>query len=171
MKVLERSEARLVIGERGLDTRHWGYLVIVLGGAGLCVMLTDDKPLILPALLLSGFFFLFGLFAAIFMRKQLTHILDKGTNTLTVEYPAQMNTKLEIERVPLSSIVAVCTQKKVFMRTSGSPGPSHRLASTGHGFFYQLEDGKEIESGIYTSVQEEIDAVVDALHDFLDFGR
>ena len=49
MKILEKTENRLVVGERGLDAQHWGYLATVLGGAALYVLLTDDEPLIVPA--------------------------------------------------------------------------------------------------------------------------
>lgn len=169
MKVISRTGTRLVIGERGLDVQHWGYLATVLGGAALYVLLTDDKPLIIPGVALAGFFFVFGLFASIFMRKRLTHILDKERDSLLVEYPASMCTKLEITRESLSAIEAVCTEKTVFLRDSSSPGPSHRTASVGLGFYYALKGDKKVPSGIYSSVHEEIEEIVAVLREFLDF--
>lgn len=169
MKVLKRSESLLVIGERGLDTRHWGIFMFILAGGGYTALYLDGD--VLPLGMHIGMIgaAVLGLLVAIFTGKRLTHRLDKTTGYLRVEHPVRINTKLQIEDYRLSDISAVKATKQDLMSQAllnSSDLPGGRLPSSS-GFSYVLKDGKEVESGIFTSETEKIDLVIQAVSEFL----
>jgi len=171
VKVLKRTESELVIGDRSLGARHWGIFMLILAGGGfLAITFTGGVLPSLPRVMLIGAAFL-GLFAALFMGKQLTHRLDKVTGVLKVEHPVRFDTSLNIEEYRLSDIRAVSrTRQNSFVQalanSSDTHGGSHSYRSSG--FSYIFKDEREVESGIFSSESEKIDAVIQALSEFLD---
>ncbi|MBI4424862.1 MAG: hypothetical protein HY554_14110 [Elusimicrobia bacterium] len=166
MKIESRTESRLVLVEPGPTLRHWGLFMLGLAGPALYVLLTSEGQRVMPAIWLSAGFLAAGLVAALFMDKRLRHVLDKEKDTLTIEYPTLMNTRLEAEVVPLFDVVGVRTEKVIFQKEDDSPH-SNRYGSPQTGFSYALRGGKTVESGIYSSDAEEIEAAVAAVVEFL----
>ncbi len=170
MKVLKRTESEMVIGERGLGARHWGFFMMLLTGGGyMAITLTGgDFPLgpRIGMLVAAGL----GLSAAVFMGKNLTHRLDKTSGLLRVEHPINMDTKLEIADYRISDIQSIKMTKQnswqqALTNTSDLPGGKVSYASAG--FSYVLKDGTEIESGIFTSETEKMGKVIQALSEFI----
>lgn len=163
MKIVSASASRLVIGDRGLGSHHWGYFMTLTSGTILTVLFAMEKPVPAPAMALTAFFLIAGLFAALFMRKRLTHILDKSTDTLRIEYPARFDTKLEIETVKLSSVREVRTERQSFLAAALAHSADRRGPRRGTGFVYVLEDGRTLDAGLYSTDEEEITPAVEAV--------
>ncbi len=104
-----------------------------------------------------------GLFTAVFMRKRLTHMLR-------IEYPSRFDTKLEIETVKLSSVRAVSTQRQSYLSAALTHAADHRGPVRGVGICYTLEDSSVLESGIYSTAEDEINDVVAAVATFLELS-
>jgi len=174
MKVLRRSESLLIIGERGITTRHWGIFMFLIGGGGftaLTIAGEDFSGIPLVMLIVAG---TLGLVAAIFMGKVLRHKLDKITGILRLEHPINLNTKLDVEEYRISDIKSICPTKQSdnqsvlqMALTNSSDMPGGSIAYNGTGFSYILKDGKAVEAGIYSSITKEIDDIVIALSEFL----
>ena len=96
MKVLKKTESKLIIGERGLNSRHLGIFFFLIGGGGFTALTLDGDELPLIIILVLIGIACIGLFAAVFMGKQLTHRLEKISGTIRVEYPEAMNTRLNV---------------------------------------------------------------------------
>ena len=171
MKVIRRTESELVIGDRSLGARHWGIFMLLLAGGGFtAITLTDGSLPPLPRFMLIGAALL-GLFAALFMGKQLTHRLDKVTGVLKVEHPVRFDTSLNIEEYRLSDILAVSrTRQNSFAQALTNSSDSHggSLSYRSSGFSYRLKEGGEVESGFYSSEPDKINSVIQVLSEFLD---
>lgn len=166
MKILSKTETRLVLVEPWPTVGHWGIFMLCLTGPALYLLLTDPRPKVMPAIWLSGFFFAAGLVTAFFLNKRLRHVLDKSANTLTVEYPVYMNARLETEVIPLSDIAGIATVDQPFDFMQGAARHGNYGKSL-TGFCYILKSGKKIKSGLYSSDQTEIDRAASAVRAFL----
>lgn len=170
MKVLKQTESELIIGERGITTRHWGIFMFLLGGGGFtAITLTGEELSGIPLVMLIVAAIL-GLTAAIFMGKVLTHRLDRITGIVRLEYPARLNSKLEIEEFLISDIKSIATSKQSTLQqmlTNTTDRPGGGVAYSSSGFSYVLKDERIIESGIYSSVKEEITKITGVLSEFL----
>ena len=78
MKVLKRTESKLVIGERGLDARHLGILFFIIGGGGFTALTLDGDDLSIGISIALIVMACLGLFAAVFMGKVLTPQIGKN---------------------------------------------------------------------------------------------
>ncbi len=145
MKVLKRTESKLIIGERGITTRHWGLFILILSGGGFtAITLTGDSLPLGPGIMLIVAFCL-GLFAAIFMGKVLTHRLEKITGTVRVEYPELFNTRLSVEEFRISDVKAIKKEKQDALQqmlTRSTDLPGGKMGYAAVGFSYVLSRGK-----------------------------
>lgn len=166
MKILSRTDTRLVLAEDWPTLGHWGIFMLCLSGPALYLLLTDPRPKVVPAIWLSGFFFTAGLITAFFLNKRLRHVLDKASNTLTVEYPVSMNARLKTVTAPLSDVTGIIREDLAFDFMQGTERPSN-YGRPQTGFCYLLRNGKKLESGLYSSDHEETDRAVAAIRGFL----
>ena len=171
MKVLKRTESELIIGQRGLDTRHWGLLMFILCGGGFTAITLGGNglPPVMGIVLIV--IACLGLLIAIFTGKVLTHRLEKTTGTVRVEYPELFNTRLSVEEFRISDVRAINREKQDVLQqmlTRSTDLPVGKMGYAAVGFSYVLKSGKKVESGIYSSLKEEIEKVIDALSEFMD---
>ena len=171
MKVLKQTESELIIGERGITTRHWGILMFVLSGGGFIAVTVAGNGLPPGPAIGMITASVMGVFSAVFMGKVLTHRIDKITGIVRVEYPELLNTKLSVEEFKIGDIRSIerCRQngfQQMLTNTSDIPGGKSGYAA--NGFSYNLKSGEKIESGIYSSILEEMELVIRTLSEFLD---
>lgn len=169
MKVLKRTESDLVIGERGLGTRHWGLFMFILAGGGYTALYIDGDVMPVPMHLIMIGIASVGLLVAIFMGKRLTHRLNKTTGVLRVEYPARIDSKLIIEEYRISDIKSIKSTELGFWQRAmtNTSDRGSALSQASSGFSYVMNDGKEVESGIFTSETKKMLKVMEALKEFL----
>ena len=166
MKIIESTPTQLVLREKGLGANHWGLFMTTLTGSAFVALSVAGSEVPVPVMVALVVFFTFGVIAAAFMSKRLTHRLDKVSGGVAIEYPARMNTSLEIKRFRIDEVTAIVLEKQ--SGSDSTPLPGHKLTYNAAGFSYRLKTGEKVEAGVFSSLVEEIDQALAALTDFLN---